>query len=866
MRRFITTLLILVLSISCFAQGPVIRKFKGVVSNADLEDIDKENAVELKNMRPRNGKLVKTFGFGNDNTASDISMFTLGLITRPYNLYTYVHDELHDGRVVMIVAYVPDDSTTRIYGHNDSMGIWENINLLDYVDESQEFSIDDSFYVFNDTLNPIIQSGSIIRFLPGNVGKFKGKQSAGLWIDFIDRFYFDSLFVPTKQFYGYPTTIEPAVLSITQDTVLIPSGFDSWIKRRDSALGQIPIFYKISYVYDGGQESLLSGAIKWGIPDSAATVLLKAIIVEADFNKRITAIKVYRSDFSESNYRLIHTIDFLRTDDDYYGDVELGYAGTNAAYVPELSGYDFTDTYGFYRIRITSGGNNDTLYIGDNYSGLGNDAFHKDVDADNYLLNYGIIDTIDHNHWAIGAWTLDGDTVKGSGRWLNGLTSGLTSYSGINTIVVNDSIYGDYIPDSTIFLYKVGLTRYWYPTNVIRGKAVYILNERVANNDTSSNFWHLYLPENGSYAFVDSGASTELLFLDLNFVPFASHPLEGEVSIDVNGKFAKIIQGRLWQGDVVLDPFGVAEVHKDWVLYSELEQYDVNSVKNVLSIANFGVGNITGIDEVYGNPVVLRDNAMIFVNIKDNPGVPASWSVREVKHNIGNIASNGYINVRGLLYVCWYNGIYRFAPNNLAESDFTPTEALRISEPINDVYGALSLNEKRDIRVGYDQSKSEIVFVLGDENWAWSILYMEWREIESSNGPLSGKKTIGITALDEKYNLIVYDKTNLFVYDFTIDDTVGFSYRTKTFYLSDEEPADVVRAWITYNSTNKLYVNLFTNNSTIVAKTDTLTPSGVDTTVMVSFNEPANKFSLQFIDSLNTKNSSEIHKVKVIIQ
>jgi len=64
-----------------------------------------------------------------------------------------------------------------------------------------------------------------------------------------------------------------------------------------------------------------------------------------------------------------------------------------------------------------------------------------------------------------------------------------------------------------------------------------------------------------------------------------------------------------------------------------------------------------------------------------------------------------------ILYTCWYDGIYQLNLNNLSASDTTPTEILRMSEPINDKYLALSLAAKQAVKFGVDQMKNELIIV-----------------------------------------------------------------------------------------------------------------------------------------------------------
>ena len=108
---------------------------------------------------------------------------------------------------------------------------------------------------------------------------------------------------------------------------------------------------------------------------------------------------------------------------------------------------------------------------------------------------------------------------------------------------------------------------------------------------------------------------------------------------------------------------------------------------------------------------MLKNQSIKTINFKNNPNEPSAWFVQEAKHNIGCISKTGSLVWNDTLYTCWYDGIYQLSLNNMSPSDQTPTEMLRISEPINDKYLALSLANKKLIKLGIDQYKNELIIV-----------------------------------------------------------------------------------------------------------------------------------------------------------
>ncbi len=124
--------------------------------------------------------------------------------------------------------------------------------------------------------------------------------------------------------------------------------------------------------------------------------------------------------------------------------------------------------------------------------------------------------------------------------------------------------------------------------------------------------------------------------------------------------------------------------------------------------------------------VILKKGSISILNIKTSPASPGSWALTQAIHQIGNLAPKGYVSFHDMLFVCAYDGIYLLSPNNLAESDATPTELLRVSEPINDIYLALSETQRAAIKGMHDPKKSEVLFSFGDAATELELDYMEY--------------------------------------------------------------------------------------------------------------------------------------------
>lgn len=857
-----------------------IRGFKGVFSNADREDIDPEFLVKLKNKRPVNGKLVKTFGFGEK---TDIGA-PLGLPAD--NLVTYLNSELDGDRGYIAICI--NDTTKKLCCFISAYGVWnEWFSALD-------FTLLEDIYQKN-ARNPLIQESKILRILPGNVGYAIGTTEAkGLWIGYIDRKYFDELLSPVAGFYGYPTEIEKPVIEFMVEQ--IPGGtFNS----KEPAEGEKK-YYKFSNVYDGIQEGLLGKELQ--VDFGEKTFLELKYSIDKEFhNRRKNAMKIYRSDLKEGPYKHIQTIDYLRDLPEGTYDSDGAFSGIRSIYVPALKDFNFEDGK-TYVIQIWYPPNSANINIYQPDEGLGSETFVSMIDiwgdcwnkgfalkeddvlvvsqkyglyagANTVLLSEDFGDEIlsggvlIFNDWKAGEVT-KAETIGGGEQTKFtstncGLREGdkilmfemsVPSYNGEFIIQSNDTNYFvvnvSFVEDSTG----------WWNVENYRGIIDYNYKKvvhaaRPVSRNSGDKAWRVFKPGTGLYfAKNKPDNKVEYTFCDNGLVGGAEHFLAGEKSIKVNGEFARIISGRLWQENPVLDPGGKNEHRDDLVSYSELNQFDVNPVGNVIQIYDRKGGSGTGIAEIFGNPVFMKKQAIISIlNTKEYPEEPIRWAPIESTHNIGNIAKQGAIEVLDSLYTCSYDGIYRFSPNNLAESDMTPTEKLKVSDPIGDVYEALTLTQKEATKSEYDTNKSEILFTFGTEVWAYNIETGLWREIDSTI-------TISFMTTDENANILIYDDNDRKIYSPEIKESVKSLIRTKTFAISDKRKEIVRYAFITYKSASELTIKLFTENEESVAWTGTLSASSVVITKTLAIRRRCKKFSVEIEDEAG-KDNAEINRI-----
>ena len=660
----------------------VITGAKGVFTNGDSEDIRNDYFAVLKNLQPVAGSLEKTFGAGDfitDELPAEIN-----------NICVFVHDEFTDGKKYIAVYVHPTTKVVTLYALDND--VWTDVTLL-----TTEFSLSEIFY-HNADFNPILQIDDVLRIFPGGVGKANGSnESKAIWLSRIDRTYFDSIYAPTAKFYGYPTTIAAPSISGMAVTATVMAGGDF-----DPTGVGVTKYYKFSDVYDGIQESMLSGAMAVNYTQNTLGKFAFSI-TKASHNLRITARKVYRADTEDGPYKYIHTIDFLRTSAGVFrgsASATVGaYSGNYVIYVPALSTWEF-DAALEYRILV-----NGTAYPIDNPNGGADPTGHKAfaLTTPDPAANH-----LDED------WILQSSNDSFVANIVECATGASGAYTGTNMIITYYNFGNLDLTGRVVY--------FGTESRVITSNKNYGILFGVGFNPVGASespvAWVVMGDEQGFYYGADNTTTVDYLFFDNALTVGAEHPLEiagREVSIKVNGEFYRWINGRLWvSGKVVADPGGTEEEHSYWAYYSELWQPDVLPVGNVRRIVDQDGGPVTGIANLFNEPVFLKSNAIIILWSKEYPNDPTMWFERESEHNIGNVAKRGHLTASGGLYVSSKNGIYRLRPNNFAESDSTPTEMLRVSEPINDKYMALSEAEKALTVAAFEEMNGEVVFVFGE--------------------------------------------------------------------------------------------------------------------------------------------------------
>ena len=350
----------------------------------------------------------------------------------------------------------------------------------------------------------------------------------------------------------------------------------------------------------------------------------------------------------------------------------------------------------------------------------------------------------------------------------------------------------------------------------------------------------------------------DLWFYDYGLVDGSEHPLAGGKSIDVNGEFVRYFAavGRLMQLNNILDPDNTAEIQAAGLCYSEHQQLDINPVSNLKLFYDREGSEGTGLAEIFGNPVVLQKRGVHTVYAKSDPADPTNWPIQKSIHNIGNIAKNGYCEANGDLLIVFYDGIYRLSPNNLAETDQTPTQQLRISDPIESVFLALSTSQKEAIQSRYNQEEEEVIFRFTNAStWAYSMKDETWREIDSG-------ENWDFCATGEENQVLIFDNTDKKCYGIDVDEAVAFEIMSNDLAISDSDKGLIRSLTAVYKSAVALTVNIYTDgDDSTVVDTFTLPVSSVVTAIPFGIRVWAQRFKIKIFEDSGSTSAVEFNKL-----
>tara|TARA_R100000234_G_scaffold24382_1_gene14054 strand:+ start:8432 stop:12811 length:4380 start_codon:yes stop_codon:yes gene_type:complete len=307
---------------------------------------------------------------------------------------------------------------------------------------------------------------------------------------------------------------------------------------------------------------------------------------------------------------------------------------------------------------------------------------------------------------------------------------------------------------------------------------------------------------------------------DDGLTSLGEHWGEAVESIRVNAKYGKIVKSRLFLGNVVLDIGDENEERSDWVVYSEVNQFDVRPVSNAIQFPDREGGQITGLSELFGRLIVFKAQA-IFVLDLANPMTPSTWTRKETKINIGNIAPEGIVEVHDSVYFVHHDGIYKLDANTTASSDATPSLMEKITLGIEDQF--LLADSKRSVKGVYDQKNNEILYTWDVSNaqvvWAYNIVIKTWRKVDTT-------ANMDILAFAENSGPLTWDETDKNLKKFDVAEAVGTAWKSKRFPLDLDRKRLIRYGMVKFTGTDTLTVNVYLDGAGSASFTKTITADG----------------------------------------
>jgi len=236
---------------------------------------------------------------------------------------------------------------------------------------------------------------------------------------------------------------------------------------------------------------------------------------------------------------------------------------------------------------------------------------------------------------------------------------------------------------------------------------------------------------NDNYLWRKNGTNQTIDFYDKGLINGTSHPF-GETINEVNFKYAVIHNGRQFVAGVKLDPSGEAEIHKDWVLFSELNQLDNIPIINYIQLNDLQGGEITGIAKVLNDIVVFMERGVFRLSVPSYN--PTEWSLSEAYENVGCSAPKSIVQYNG--------GVFFLAEDNyyFIDANFNLTP---VGSPIQNIVASFGNDTEAYIDIEYDRlvlienpadKQTHYIFDLKENTWKQE----KWEQDKNGNQVYGG--------------------------------------------------------------------------------------------------------------------------------
>jgi len=291
------------------------------------------------------------------------------------------------------------------------------------------------------------------------------------------------------------------------------------------------------------------------------------------------------------------------------------------------------------------------------------------------------------------------------------------------------------------------------------------------------------------------------------------HPLASVSSTEVNYKYSVTTDGRNFVAGIKLDPNGAQpEEHDNWIIFSELNQYDILPISNYIQLRDLQGGAITGLASLMGDLVVFMERGIYRLSVPSSD--PTAWSLSESEENIGCVSADSIVNWGAGVFFAGKDHIYYLDANFNATPVTQSIKADYQSNWTSDV--TLYLETKKNRLVCNFNSGSSYTYFLDLNSFPKEV----WTQLNT--GSIESWGDYDIVFEDEDLNAYSYNSADKKIRphdDASVED-VGFTRATGWINGSDLGKSVLIRRLnFRYNSECEIKVAIYTDGDTSTKRT-----------------------------------------------
>ena len=209
-------------------------------------------------------------------------------------------------------------------------------------------------------------------------------------------------------------------------------------------------------------------------------------------------------------------------------------------------------------------------------------------------------------------------------------------------------------------------------------------------------------------------SNMRLLFIDTGLPDGPRHPYELAESTDVKYKFATMLNGRQFVGNVKITSEEQTEERTNFILFSEPNSPDVIPVTNFIQLQDLQGGEIIGMETLMSDLVVFMTNGIFRLSVPSNN--PSSWSLVEAHENVGPIHDRAIVKTSNGIFFVSTSGVYYL------DSGFTLTP---ISDPLRTgILNNTDTQAERNIVKLHHNVKYDLLYMIASIVSTITIMYV----------------------------------------------------------------------------------------------------------------------------------------------